>query len=99
MSELLCVKVVDQFINIIMSISVTFISNTPDKIVNKGADFFRRSPNSKGLFGKTKFLGFRVRVMVFNATFNNASVISWRSVLLVEETGVPREYNRSAASH
>jgi hypothetical protein len=23
--------------------------------------------------------------------FNNISVISWRSVLLVEETGVPRE--------
>ena len=29
--------------------------------------------------------------MVFNATFNNISAISWRSVLLVEETGVPRE--------
>ena len=27
--------------------------------------------------------------MVFNATFNNISVISWRSVLLVEETKVP----------
>ena len=27
--------------------------------------------------------------MVFNANFNNISVISWRSVLLVEETGVP----------
>ena len=26
-----------------------------------------------------------VRVMVFNATFNNISVISWRSVLFVEE--------------
>jgi len=26
--------------------------------------------------------------MVFNATFNNISIISWRSVLLVEETGV-----------
>jgi len=26
------------------------------------------------------------KVMVFNATFNNISVISWRSVLLVEET-------------
>ena len=26
-------------------------------------------------------------LMVFNATFNNISVISWRSVLLVEETG------------
>jgi hypothetical protein len=25
--------------------------------------------------------------MVFNATFNNISVISWRSVLLMEETG------------
>ena len=29
-----------------------------------------------------------VRVMVFNATFNSISVISWQSVLLVEETGV-----------
>ena len=29
-----------------------------------------------------------VMVMVFNATFNNISVISWRSVLLVEETEV-----------
>jgi hypothetical protein len=27
--------------------------------------------------------------MVFNTTFNNISVISWLSVLLVEETGVP----------
>jgi hypothetical protein len=27
--------------------------------------------------------------MVFNATFNNISAISWQSVLLVEETGVP----------
>ena len=30
-------------------------------------------------------------LMVFNATFNNISVISRRSVLLVEETGVPGE--------
>jgi hypothetical protein len=29
--------------------------------------------------------------MVFNATFNNISVISWRSVLLVEEARVPAE--------
>jgi hypothetical protein len=33
----------------------------------------------------------RVTVMVFNATFSNFSAISWRSVLLVEETGVPKE--------
>jgi hypothetical protein len=32
-----------------------------------------------------------VSVMEFNATFNNISVISWQSVLLVEETGVPGE--------
>ena len=32
--------------------------------------------------------------LVFNATFNNISVISWRSVLLVEETGVPEENHR-----
>jgi hypothetical protein len=41
----------------------------------------------------------RVRVMVFNTTFNNISVISWRQVLLVEETGVPGENHRPAASH
>ena len=29
--------------------------------------------------------------IVFNATFNNISVILWQSVLLVEETGVPGE--------
>jgi len=32
--------------------------------------------------------------MVFNATFNDISVISWRSVLLVEEPGVPGENHR-----
>jgi len=33
-------------------------------------------------------------LIVFNATFNNISVISWQSVLLVEETGVPAENHR-----
>jgi len=33
----------------------------------------------------------RVRVLVFNATFNNISVISWRSFLLVEKTRVPEK--------
>jgi hypothetical protein len=37
--------------------------------------------------------------MVLNATFNNISVISWRSVLLVEEAGVPGENNRPATSY
>jgi hypothetical protein len=34
--------------------------------------------------------------MVFNATFNNTSVLSWRSVLLVEETGVSEENHQPA---
>ena len=41
----------------------------------------------------------RASVMVLNATFNNISVISWQSVLLVEETGVPEENHRPVASH
>jgi hypothetical protein len=32
--------------------------------------------------------------MMWNAAFNNISVISWRSVLMVEETGVPGENHR-----
>jgi len=40
-----------------------------------------------------------VRVKVFNATFNNISVISWQSVLLVEETVVHRKNHRSVTSH
>ena len=38
-------------------------------------------------------------VMVFNATFNTISVISWRLVLLMEETIVPGEIYRPAANH
>ena len=37
--------------------------------------------------------------MVFHATFNNISAISWWSVLLVEETRISGENNRPAASH
>jgi hypothetical protein len=36
--------------------------------------------------------------MVFNASFNNISVISWWSVLLMEETGGPEEKHRPVAS-
>ena len=37
--------------------------------------------------------------VVFNATFNNISAISWRSVLLVEKTGEPWENHRPVACH
>jgi hypothetical protein len=37
------------------------------------------------------WMGGGTRVMVFNTFFNNVSVISWWSVLLVQETGIPEE--------
>ena len=37
--------------------------------------------------------------MVFNATFNNISVISWQSVLLVLATRLPGENHRPVTSH
>jgi hypothetical protein len=39
------------------------------------------------------------RFMVFNAAFNNISVISWRSVALVEKNWVPGENHRPVANH
>ena len=40
-----------------------------------------------------------VRVIMFNATFNNVSVISWRSVFFVEETRVPEKNHRPTTNH
>jgi hypothetical protein len=37
------------------------------------------------------FINGWVRVMMLKVAFNNISVLSWPSVLLVEETGVPGE--------
>ena len=37
--------------------------------------------------------------IVFNVTFNNNSHMSWRSVSLVAETGVPGKNHRHVASH
>ena len=37
--------------------------------------------------------------MVFNATSNSVSVISWQSVLLMDATGVPGENHQPVPSH
>jgi hypothetical protein len=60
---------------------------------NFSTQFIDKSTQSTGLSQNG------VRVMVFNGTFNNVSVRSWQSVLLVEETGVSAENHRSAAGH
>ena len=38
-------------------------------------------------------------IMLFNATFNNISVIPWQSVIVVEETGMSGENHRPVANH
>ena len=40
-----------------------------------------------------------IRFMVLNVTFNDISVLSWQTALLVEETGASGENHRPAASH
>ena len=52
----------------------------------------------KQTFVKSLRTVWRVRVMVFNATFSNFSAILWRLVLMVEKTGVHRENHRPATS-
>jgi hypothetical protein len=37
--------------------------------------------------------------LCFKGTFNNISVISWRSVVLVEETGIPGDNHCQTLSH
>jgi hypothetical protein len=51
------------------------------------------------IFGRKRIEDGLVWFMVFKATFNKISDISWRSVLLVEETGVPVEKHQPVASH
>jgi hypothetical protein len=77
--------------------------NDRESCVNQtflGPVFFIQNQQIKSttiIYIGTLFEGFRV--VVLNTTFNNISVISWRSVLLMEETGGPRENHQPAASH
>jgi hypothetical protein len=43
--------------------------------------------NTNTVFGDIEICSLFVCLIVFNATFNNISDTSWRSVSLVEETG------------
>ena len=52
----------------------------------------------KGMFDYIQCLKLNSRLMVFKTIYNNISVISCLSVLLLEETGVPRKDHKPAAS-
>jgi hypothetical protein len=57
----------------------------------------RKEPNNHTLLLDDSFYNFILSWAL--CFFNNISVISWQSVLLVEETGVPGENYRPASSH
>jgi len=69
-------------------------TNQIDKTKNKNKTSIKdawtqRSQTKKG--NNIPVKGAMVMVLVFNATFNNISVITWQSVLLVEKNGIPGE--------
>jgi hypothetical protein len=55
----------------------------------------KTDPHIRYTYRLYRLVGF----MVLNATFNNISAISWRTVFLVKETRVPRENHRPVTSH
>ena len=69
------------------------------RTTNRGRTVVQGSGVSLGILHIESMNRVRVTVIVFNATFNNISAILWRSVLLVEETGVPEENHQPVASH
>jgi hypothetical protein len=72
------------------------------KNMDESSASLNRFEDTKGVFRSRKlmfvFVFLFVCLMVFIATFNNILVISWRSVLLVEETGEPGENHRCGKS-
>ena len=76
---------------------VPLISASPPSIVSLG-DNKLAIPSYPVIYYSSSF-GLGVRVMIFNSTFNYISVISWQSVLLVEETRIHLENHWPVASH
>jgi hypothetical protein len=61
--------------------------------------FLSRKKSSRTCWKISSYPKFGIRIIVFNATFNNISVLYWRIILLVEETRVTGENHQPAASH
>ena len=77
---------------------ISTVGNPPHviKLVHSNVDYrlFHRS----NISAQYVYQNIRVKVMVFNATLNNISVISWRSILFLKETGVHVENYRPATN-
>ena len=81
-----------------LSLSITKLTNR-NLIRRSHFDSYCSNFKSTYIVLKIKFKDGLLGFMVFNATFKHISVISWRSDLLAEETGVLGENHRPAASH
>ena len=75
--------------NILVYICYTYLDKPSTLIINNHTIYQIKQGYTHSL----------VCFMVLSATFNNISVISWLSVLLVEETRGLEENHRSVASH
>ena len=71
-------------------------TSTSDPVIED--DHVQVGQRANIIFMTTRSCNGFVWFMVFNATFNNISIISWRSVLLTEKTGVPRENHQPIAT-
>jgi hypothetical protein len=76
-----------------------FSSGTPVFSINKSDRHDITVPLNNWIHGVHNEQWLHAYVRKVNATFNNISVISWRSDLLMEKTGVPEENQRHVASH
>ena len=89
---------------IVSSLSVKLLSRIPsltdDRLHGDTCSELRLCNLTNDIFFNRlyPFVCLFVCLVVFNATFNNISVISWRSVLLVEEPGGREENHRPVAS-
>jgi hypothetical protein len=90
-----CNLIWDTVLNILLHTVHVYRDNTVEFILDKIGTLSKcnYSTNSKGKPHSHS------SVMVFNATFNNISVVWWQTVFLVEETGVHGENHRPVASH
>ena len=83
---------------LLFCIAMSFIIIEPLKVC-KIQDVLLTQSSRLILWGYKIFSGSGSWCLLFNATFNNISVISLWSVLLVEENGAPGENHRPVACH
>ena len=85
------------------NINLVIHSTTFIHVHSEVLSFYQKTSLCEDFYSSWLFVSWSVCLfvclMVFNATFNNISVISWRSVLLVEETRWPGENHRPVAGH